>query len=362
LFGISSSAFAQARLAVLHLAPFAENIDDTAVNISANGMTLFENVKFKDFVDYTELPAGEYMVDITPVGASDPAISATFMLEDGNDYSAYAIGNGSTQDLQLVAQLDTGNTPMTSGNVAVRVIHTAPFAADSAATEVSIRTAGGDVVNGLVGVPYEGSSGFFEVPAGEYDLKVASNDGSVNLIDPLPAALPAGAGVTLYAIGDGINQPLGILAFPVGELATRTPVDNRSNGAWEVQEGSGTGFVLQPMPSQNRLVGMWYTYDVGGNPTFLTFDSCLSDTNDAGEFECSTPGGFDGVTATTSLYSSMGGGNSEDDMVVTTKVGEIDFEIMGCEDAMTTVRLDGAEPAVYSARQLTRPFPCEDDK
>lgn len=356
------SAFAQARVAILHLAPFADTLDGTAVNIEANGTVLFENVKFKDFVDYTELPAGEYTIDIIPVGATDPAISETLTLSDGVDYSAFAVGDGVKQDLALVAVVDENNAPADAANVAVRVIHAAPFAADVANTTVSIRTAGGDVVNGLTQVPYLGNSGFFDIPADTYDLKVASVDGSVNLIDPLPAPLPAGAAVTIYAIGDGMNQPLGIIAFPVGELPLRDPVNNQSNGMWEILEGSGTGFVFQPMPSQNRVVGTWYTYDETGNPFFLTFDSCLEDMDDMGEFECSTPGGFDGVTATTSLYQSMGGGNSEDDVVDTMKIGEIDFEILGCNDAMATVRLDGADPAMYTAKQLTRPFPCEDSE
>lgn len=358
---VSQPAFAAARLAVLHLAPFADTLDGTAVNISANGTVLFENVKYKDFVPYTELDAGEYTIDITPVGATDPALSATVTLQDGVDYSAYAVGNGITQDLALVAIADEMNVPANASDVAVRVIHTAPFAAESSATEVSIRTAGGDVVAGLVGVPYLGNSGFFDIPAGTYDLKVASNDGSVNLIDPLPAPLPAGAGVTLYAIGDGINQPLSIIAFPVGELALREPVDNRSNGMWEIIEGSGTGFVFQPMPSQNRVVGTWYTYDEMGLPTFLTFDSCLNESE--GEtFVCSMPGGFDGMTATTALYQSTGGGPSEDDEVLTEKIGEIDFEIMDCNNAMAVVTLTGQSPVMYTARQLTRPFPCVDSQ
>jgi len=353
----SLPAQAAARLAVLHLAPFADTLDGTAVNISANGTVLFENVRFKDFVDYTELAAGEYLIEITPVGAMEPALSANLTLADGVDYTAFAAGNGSTQALSLVAIVDENNAPVDANNVAVRVIHTAPFAASLAATEVSIRTAGGDVVNGLVGVPYLGNSGFFEIPAATYDLKVASNDGSVNLIDPLPAALPAGAAVTLYAIGDGMNQPLGIIAFPVAELPLREPVSNQSNGMWEILEGTGTGFVFQPMPSQNRVVGTWYTYDMDGNPTFLTFDSCM---NGMGGSDCSTPGAFDGTMATTSLYLSTGGGPSEDDQVMTAKIGEIDFEIMGCEDAMAVVRLDGSDPEMYTAKQLTRPFPCTD--
>lgn len=351
----SQPAYSAARVAVAHFAPFADSLDGTAVNILVNGATALENVRFKDFTDYLEFEAGTYSIDIVPVGATDPAISGEFTLADGNDYSLFAVGNGVTQDLELWALLDNVAAPM-SGNLNIRIVHAAPFAADLAATEVSIRTDGGDLVNGLTGVPYGVDSGFFEIPAGNYDLKVASNDGSVNFIDIDAVDLPAGANVTVYAVGDAINQPLGVIAFPVGELPTSTPVDNRSNGMWEIVEGSGTGFVFQPMPSQNRAVGTWYTYD-NGSPTFLTFDSCQSEP---GAGSCAVPGGFDGTTAVTALYTSTGGGPNEEDVVETTRVGEIEFEILGCDDAIATVTLDGQDPAVYTARQLTRPFPCTD--
>ena len=358
LIGLSSQPlFASARVAVLHLAPFAADIDDTAVNILVNGNPTFSNVKFTDFVDYVELAAGTYKIDIVPVGATDPAITGTYTLADGVDYSVFAIGNGTTQPLALAALIDDNSAPM-AGNVAVRVVHAAPFAADLAATEVSIRTDGGDVVNNLVGVPYKVDSGFFEVPAGTYDLKIASNDGSVNYIDPLAAALPAGANVTLYAIGDGINQPLGVLAFPVGVLPVQAPVDNSANGWWNILEGSGQGFILQPMPSQNRLVGTWYTYDSDGNPLFLTFDSCQEDTGADGSFECSTPGAFDGVTAEVALFLSTGGGSDDSLEVLTERIGSIEFELSGCNDAMAIVTLTGEVPATYNGKRLTQPIPC----
>jgi len=355
----SQSIYAQAQVAVAHFAPFSSDIEATAVDIAVNGTVALEGVKFKDFTDYLEFDAGDYTIDIYlagTAGMADPIITADFTLEDGLAYTVFATGNGSTQTPVLLALVDTVDAP-DAGNLNLRLVHAAPFAADLDATEVSIRTAGGDVVNGLVGVPYGVDSGFFQVPAGTYDLKVASNDGSVNYIDPLPADLPEGADVTVFAVGDGINQPLGIVAFPVGELATRTPVDNRSNGMWEIVEGSGTGFVFQPMPSQNRVVGTWYTYETDGSPTFLTFDSCQFDPDTEG---CATPGGFDGALAVTTLFSSSGGGPNEEDQVETVPVGEIEFEILGCDDAIATVTLDGQQPAMYTAKQLTRPFPCID--
>lgn len=355
----SQSLYAQARVAVAHFAPFAGVEESTAVDVVVNGQTALTDVSFKEFTSYLDFEPGNTTVDIVPVGATEPAISGEFMLEDGKYYTLFATGNGATQDLELWALSDEVDAP-DAGNLNLRIVHAAPFAADPVATEVSVRTDGGDLVNGLTGVPYGAGSGFFQVPAGTYDLKVASNDGSVNYIDIDPVDLPEGADITVFAVGDGANQPLAVVAWPVGELMTSTPVDNRSNGMWEVIEGSGTGFILQPMPTQNRLVGSWYTYDENGNTVYLIFDSCLDQSNVMGEFYCSTPGAFDGASATTSLYQPTGGGPNEDDEVTITKIGEIDFEILGCEDATATVRLDGADPQMFTAKNLTRPFPCAD--
>lgn len=358
---MSQPTFAAARVAILHLAPFAENIDDTAVNIAVDGDVLFTGVKYKDFVDYTELAAGEHTIDIFVAGTTEPVLSATVNLMDNTDYTVFAAGNAITQDLSLNAVEDMGNMPSDPANVALRVIHTAPFAATAEKTEVSIRTAGGDVVAGLVGVPYLGNSGFLEVPADTYDLKVASNDGNVNLIDPLPAPLPADNDVTIFAIGDGINQPLSILAFPVGELETRRPVDNRSSGLWTILDASGFGMVLIPMPKYNRLIGKWYQPDTDGSPAYLMFDSCFDDADPGEDYQCSTPGGFDGVMATNKLYRCEGGSLDGSMAVDCTHIGEFDVEIFSCEDAMVTVRLENQDPVMLDARSMTRGNICNNE-
>jgi len=345
LMVVSQPAFAVAKVAVAHFAPFAADIADTAVDIQVNGTTALENVVFKDFTTYLDFEAGTYTIDVIPVGSTDPAISGTFDLTDGMSYTVFASGNGITQDLTLEAVVDDTTMPA-SGSLNLRVIHAAPFAAELSATEVSIRTDAGDVVNNLVGVPYLGNSQFFEVPEGSYNLKVASNDGSVNYIDPLAATLPAGADVTIYAVGDGINQPLGIIAFPVGELELGAPVDNSFTGMWEILEGSGTGFIWMSIPARNEGVGSWYTYDMNGDPIFYTFQS--------------ESGGFADDMATTDLYLNTGGGNSEDDIVTTEKIGEIDF-MFTCDEAMAIVTLEGQDPVPYNAAALTQGFACTDD-
>ena len=109
----SQPAFAAARVAVAHFAPFADTIDGTAVNISVNGTPVdaLQGVKFKDFTDYIDFDAGTYTIDVIPVGATEPAITGEFSLTDGMSYTVIAAGNGITQDLELRALVDDTTAP-----------------------------------------------------------------------------------------------------------------------------------------------------------------------------------------------------------------------------------------------------------
>lgn len=341
----SQIAFADARVSVAHFAPFADTLEGTSVSVLLNDAVAFENVVFKQFTPYTDLPAGEYKVDIIPTGTDIVAMTATYTLVDGQDYTVYASGNGSLQPLALVALADD-NTAPAAGNVKVRIVHAAPFAAMPEATEVSIRTAGGDLVAGP-GIPYGAATGYLELPAATYDLKVASNDGQVNYIDPLPVDLPAGAIATLFAVGDIITQDLGIVATPIAELPLRAPVDNSTNGAFALEGTVNEGFFLVPIPAENRLVGSWYTFSADGAPAWYTFDSCLSD-----DMGCSTPGAFDGTSALTTLYQSTGG-----DMPMTVPVGTVEFNVISCDLIETTVTV-GTDVTMIDGSRITPSASC----
>jgi hypothetical protein len=338
------NAWADARVAVAHFAPFADTLEGTSVSVALNGTVALEGVRFKDFTGYIDLPAGTYTVDIIPTGTTDPAITATYTLQDGQDYTVFASGNGTLQPLGLFALADDNSAPA-AGNVKVRIVHAAPFADTLEGTEVSIRTGGGDLVAGLQGVPFGVDSGYLELPAATYDLKVASNDGLVNLIDPLPAALPAGAVLTVFAVGDVANQPLGIIAMPVGELPVGAPLDESANGIFKLEGFDGEGFYFVPIPKTNRVVGSWYTYNARqfGAPIWYTFES--------------EPGDFDGVTATTTLYLSSGA-NALGDPQSTNPIGQIMFEVIDCSTIMATVSIDGGSSTDYTGVRLNPTAAC----
>ena len=108
----SSSAFAQARVAVAHFAPFADTIDGTAVNISVNGTPVeaLQGVKFKQFTDYIEFTEGTYTIDVTPVGATEPAITGEFDLTDGMSYTVQA--SSSSRSLRRIVRPAAGTPTM----------------------------------------------------------------------------------------------------------------------------------------------------------------------------------------------------------------------------------------------------------
>ncbi|MCB1612460.1 MAG: DUF4397 domain-containing protein, partial [Xanthomonadales bacterium] len=219
-----------------------------------------------------------------------------------------------------------------AGQYALRIAHTAPFAASAEATSVSIRTDGGDVVAGLSSVPYGAASGYLELPTGTLDVKVATPDGNTNLIDLAPLNLPAGAIATAYAVGDGINQPLGIVAIPVGDVPLEANVDQSVDGIWFNPSLSGQGWSFHSLPAQNRLVGAWYTYsnDGSGRHLWYTLDSCRSAP---GSSTCAIPGGFDNREVELSIYESEGGLFNQPAPVVTRDVGVMTVRFLSCTQA-----------------------------
>lgn len=339
----------QARVVVGHFAPFSDELDATSVSVVLNGATALENVRYGDFTDYIELDAGDYTIDIVPTGAEEPAITLDATLMDGTDYTVLAVGNGSTQPLALQALVDDNSAPM-MGNLKLRVIHAAPFGPDDESTAVSVRTDDGAVVGGLQGVPFFAASDYLEIPAGSYDLKVATPDGSANLIDLAPVELPDGAVLSVLAVGDGINQPLGFVALPLGALPTETPVDASTFGHWTVVGAPGNGFAFTPVISQNRLVGTWYGWGPDSGQIWFTLDTSGPEGN---------PGSFqDNASATGAIYAFSGGTLFGADAPDSEVAGSFTLDFLSCTQAALSISLAGAEPVEVDLANLTPSGVC----
>lgn len=331
-----SLALADARVLVGHFAPFSDDLAATAVDVRINGATALSNVRYGDFTSYIPLPAGAYSLEVVLAGTSTVAISANVTLADDTDYTVLATGGANGQPLTLQPLVDDNRAPA-AGNLKLRVIHAAPFGPDAESTAVSIRTDRGAVVGGLDNVPFFAASGYLEIPAGNYDLKVSTPDGGTNLIDLAPVDLPAGVVLSVLATGDGVNQPLGFTALPLGALPTETPVDLSVNGLWYTPEFSGQGFSFTPIPAENRLVGSWYAFDANGQKIWFTLDSAWPSLGAAAV----SGGGFDNRSVELAVLNTTGGRFLASDPVQTAPVGRVNIEFADCTTAVAEIRLDG---------------------
>lgn len=337
------------RARVAHLAPFAASLDATAVRVRVNGAEVLSGVRYGDFSGLLNLAGqGAYNVEIFAGNSATPAIRQTVELDGGQDHIIAATGNGLTQPLGLLTTAEDP-APAPAGRYALRVVHAAPFAATADATRVSIRSDGGAVIAGLSSVPFGAASGVLDLPVGPLDVKISTPDGGRTLIDPAAINVPAGARVTAFAVGDGINQPLGVIAVPVGALPLESPVDLTANGHWSDPRTPGQGFSIIPRPSENRLIATWYTFGPDGGLRWYLLDSCR---NAPGATGCTQPGGFDNRTAAVTIYDSTGGRLNAADPTTLRDVGSGSFTFTSCTSGRFTYQFTNGPSGTVTLNNL----------
>jgi hypothetical protein len=337
------------RVNVAHLAPFAATLENTAVSVDVNGDEVLTGVTFRQASGYLPLatdgsaPGSTLLEVFAPPGADMAAIMATVDLAAETDYTVAAIGDGTNQPLSLLPLVDD-NTAPAAGNVKIRVVHAAPFAAALMDTAVSIRTDGGDLVNGLTGVEFGVASDYFELPAGTYDLNVATPDGSVRLIDLAPVTLNSGDIVTLFAIGEGVNQPLGIFAtFGNGssaDIALEQPFTTLTpglNGSWYNPETDGQGMFVEVFPELGTIFVAWFTFDT----TFPDADESAV-VGDSNQRWYTAQGEYDGTSADLTLYLTTGGIFDQDNAVNIEPAGTFSIDFDDCRRADVAYSIDGS--------------------
>ena len=199
---------------IAHLAPFAAD-PDTAVSIEVDGVEVLSDVEFADSTGYLPLEADvEHLIEIFPAGSSTPAITGTATLMQGAEYAALATGGANNWDLELVLLEDDNSAP-DAGKAHVRIGHLAPFAVGAANTRADVRLQDGTVL--LDDVEYGDIAIYTPLDAGTYDLKITTADGTTTLIDPIPVVIAEGSVLSLFAVGDGVNQPAAVFALPAGQ-------------------------------------------------------------------------------------------------------------------------------------------------
>jgi hypothetical protein len=188
----------KAQLRVVHASPDAPNVD-----VSVDGKVVLSNVPYGTASAYLPIKSGSRKVDVAPTGTTTNVIDVTSGFKDKAAYTILAANL--VASIEPVALTDD-NTPPTSGNVKVRIVHGAPSAGP---VDVYVTAPGDDLAAAtptLSAVTFKAASDYLSVPAGSYEIRVTVAGTKTVAIDSGTVALTAGqirTVVALDAVGGG---------------------------------------------------------------------------------------------------------------------------------------------------------------
>ncbi|MEZ6185404.1 MAG: DUF4397 domain-containing protein [Planctomycetota bacterium] len=179
-----------ARLRVVHASP-----DAPAVDALVNGAVVAAGVTYRQASGYLDALAGQTRVQVNPANSSTSVIDASLAVLPGTESTVIAVGRVS-QIGALVLEDDT--TPPAAGNVKLRLVHGSPSAGpvDIYVTAPAASLAGATPT--LTNVTFLQASGYLEVPAGDYRVRITVAGSLAVAIDT--GALTLGAGQIRTAI------------------------------------------------------------------------------------------------------------------------------------------------------------------
>ena len=196
----------EARVRVVHASPDAPSVD-----VLLDDAEVLSDVPYLASSAYLATSAGDHNLKVNAAGTATTAIDADVTLADGTDYTVIA------SDLVAAITpivLADDNTAPAAGNARVRAIHGAPSAP---AVDIYVTAPGVDLGAAtpvLTGVAFGDVADYLEVPAGEYQVRVAPAGTKTVAIDSGALTLESGQVRTAIAVdAPGGGAPFDLLVL-----------------------------------------------------------------------------------------------------------------------------------------------------
>lgn len=198
---------------IVHFAPFASEDPQKRVSVSVNDTEVVESLPFGGGAQgtiATQLPPGEHLVEIRPVGMDTVVISGTVTLAEDTIYTLAAIGDGINHPLELYPLV---NDVVPAADAAkIRLTHLAPFAPSGTTVEICVV---GESTP-LATLAYKDTTmPYLQLPPGFVDLLVAvagSNCSVVLYAVPYTVALSSGEIIDAFIVGGANDVPVSAAA------------------------------------------------------------------------------------------------------------------------------------------------------
>lgn len=181
---------ARARVRVVHASADAPDVD-----VDVNDAEVLGDVGFGTASGYLELLGDTYNVKVAAANTESVVINADVTLEAQTDYTVLAVNTVAQIEPLIV---EDNNTAPADGNIKVRLIH---GASQAGLVDIYIIAPGADISGldpAIEDFAFKDNSGYLEVPAGNYQVRITLADTKTVAIDS--GALTLAAGVVRTAV------------------------------------------------------------------------------------------------------------------------------------------------------------------
>jgi hypothetical protein len=183
---------ARTRIRVVHA-----SADAPAVDVLVDDAEVLDAVTFGNASGYLELLGGTYNIDVAADISGAVVIDADLILAAQNDYTVLAV-NAVAQIEALV--LEDDNAAPAAGNIKLRLVHAA---VNAGLVDVYITAPGADISAlepTISDFAFKDDSGYLEVAAGDYQVRITLADTKTVAIDTGSLTLAAGVVRTAVAL------------------------------------------------------------------------------------------------------------------------------------------------------------------
>lgn len=194
----SNAPTATGQVRVVHASP-----DAPAVDVLVDNKVVLSGVAYTDASGYLDVPTGTRNIKVNAAGTTTTVINADAAVQENTAYTVIATNLLATiEPLVLIDDL----TPPAAGNIKVRLVHGAPNVGQ---VDIYVTAPGADLATAtpaLTAVPFKGASGYLEVPAGSYQVRVTPTGTKTVALDTGTLTLAAGqirTGIAVEAPGGG---------------------------------------------------------------------------------------------------------------------------------------------------------------
>jgi len=194
----NNSPSSNAQVRVVHGSP-----DAPAVDVLVDGAKVLDSVTYKVASGYLAVPSGSRNVKVNLYSTATSVINADVVLSKDASYTVIAVNTAAA--IEPLVLMDDLASPA-AGNVKVRLVHGAPSVGT---VDIYVTAPGANLAAAtptLTDVPFKGASGYLEVPAGDYQVRITPAGTKTVAIDTGTLTLAAGqirTGIAVEAPGGG---------------------------------------------------------------------------------------------------------------------------------------------------------------